>query len=74
MQISLNKFMLIVYELYDYSQGMDLDNFSLIKLPFSDMASAAYTFLLKMSLNKWSLKKFSSHPGKIKLATLKIHP
>ncbi len=36
---------------------------SLIKLPFSDLSSAAYTFLIRMSRNDWSLKKFAAHPG-----------
>lgn len=40
---------------------------SLIKLPFSDLSSAAYNFLIRMSRNNWSLKKFAACPGFIEL-------
>lgn len=43
---------------------------SLIKLPFSDLSSAAYNFLIRMSRNNWSLKKFAACPGTNLLATL----
>jgi hypothetical protein len=38
--------------------------FSLMQLPFADMASAAFTFLVRMSRNDWAIKKFTDRAGK----------
>ena len=37
---------------------------SMLQLPFTDLALAAYNFLLTTSMNRWSLKKFAGFPGR----------